>query len=205
MGWRETVEPRQTFLGEQVAGQLRRHDDVLAVFELLASAKAQGARPNEDDEQWLVREFFQRDLPDQRCYLPLSIKGAIGKFASLTALLKHLADLEVIHLNAGKGVLLQSPTGTGKTLASLKAFRDCLSVDIASGEKPPLAGYLPVWLPVEAEYPEEGTDEEEKAAKRLFFQLLLCAAGLTIGPAALAHVPGWVKYGPPLLIFVDLN
>src|SRR5206468_278645 len=59
---------------------------------------------------------------------------------------------------------------------------------------PRLAGLLPCWLRVPTRLPSGDLPEG----------LLLKAAGLQ-GGARPAAVLDWLKYGPPLLVFCDLN
>ena len=117
-----------------------------------------------------------------------------------------------------RGILLTARTGAGKTLAAFKAFRDCFRPvrDLGGAVlPPPLAGCLPLRLPVTADVPvvrEMRNDVADKRpreqvaqdhAPRLLRELMLHAARLPeSGWEAVDH---WVTHGPPLLLFADLN
>ena len=217
----EAVAFRQTFLRRHVPAVLGDVRDVLAVKVLVERAD----RPVSVQERaWLLDEFFENDRPEQRLWMPVRLRPTgsppSGRLDTLSDLLADFKD------RSSAGILLAARTGAGKTLAALKAFRDCflpvpdyrLAVDEAgcrAFRPPPLAGYLPLWLPVTAPVPVVGEMREAVAdgrdpgkvastqADRLLGELMLAAAGLDACDWRCAK--RWVTDGPPLLLFADLN
>lgn len=133
-------------------------------------------------------------------------------YTSLTDLLTWMHDSWTKDPRAdARGVLLQTRTGAGKTASCLKAFYDCLPrvmFDPASGRvigdrsasPPPLLGkYVPCWLPITAELlgPDVGDD--------LLMHLMQASGYLLPHRKNLPLLQRWLQFGPPVLIFADLN
>lgn len=218
---------RQTFLHGHVPRILDRSDEVLAVDHLLRrAASVSGRRIDElaeGDRRWLLDQFFGSDpeqdttAPDLRVWLPIRLiarpPGVQHPLDSLTTLLGCLT----VHQDC-RGVLLLARSGAGKTLASLKAFRDCFcrvwEEDATEPRPPLLAGHLPLWLPVNDYVPavkklRDTSGNVNRFADLLLDQLMLRAAGMMPTDATSeqlqSRLASWLEYSPPLLLFVDLN
>ena len=164
--------------------------------------------------------FFERHhrvpADDAQVYFPLPVPPADGAglpAADLTALLLRLDG-------AGdrRGVVLTTRSGAGKTVAARKAFFDCIFAPAGSA-RPPLADFLPCWLDL-AEPLGERTAlqqrrhdyqqghglaalQERTTDDTVVLELLRQASRWT--GALIEQVRDWVRYGPKLLLFADLN
>ena len=237
---------RRTFLRRHVADELGRNDDVLAVSRLARRWQDLFADPAGKARLAAVlnlHDFFYRSHIDQdgrrvpvfdtgtRLYFPLAVRPA-GKEsptdADLSALLRRL------HGTDPRGVVLTTGSGAGKTVAARKAFLDCFFSPLEGPDlvgpprPPPLAGFLPCWLRLDAWTPTLGPQQEEhrrlkkradadkhktdcrqRAGASIVKELLLATADPTAKPPAerlfTAPIRSWLDHGPPLLLFVDLN
>lgn len=214
----ESVAFRKTFLRAHIPDVLGDIREVLAVKEL---ADRPGRPLTVDDRAWLLDQFFDVDEPSKRVWIPVAIegRGLAGSSKRVQTLTDLLANLDG---RSDALILLKARTGAGKTLSSFKAFRDCflpvadLQTIPEPGERrslkpPPLAGYLPLRLPVtatvavKAAMRKEGGGDwvAEEQAPRLLRELILHAARLD--PTHWKSVDEWIRHGPPLLLFADLN
>ncbi len=200
----------------QVLGDVR---EVLAVRAIIENV---GGQVPLEDKFRLLDQFFDQDLPDNRCWLPLSIRPrkVVPAHWRLDTLSDFLASLKD---ESDAGVLLMDRTGAGKTLACLKAFRDCflpVRDKTRNGDwvPHPLVGHLPIRLPVGLPVPAAkvlGSSGSDNAGlRRRLLRELLIEAGLPVGVdgchrdgmlAAWDQVDEWTRDSPPILLFVDLN
>ena len=153
---------------------------------------------------------------DAGSYVPLALRPDAADAPSLPAdYVTCLSDYLARPPRGAAGVLLAARSGAGKTAAGIKAFRDCIVVP-RGADQPPLNGRLPVRLSLSSKTPilsafRSQAVRDLAAAKRdagqvdspvIVEELLLEAAGLD---APLESLQQWLRYGPPLLLFVDLN
>jgi hypothetical protein len=209
----DAVAYRNTFLRLHIPAVLSDTREVLAVQSLIDQAP-RGVQLN--DKIWLLDQFFDSDTPDLRCWVPVALQAqsplnAPERPQTLTDRLISLRG------RSAAGILLKARTGAGKTLAAFKAFRDCfrpVRADDGAPLPPPLAGYLPLWLPVNAPVSVRAsiTDSDQVIRNKApqLLRELMAAAGLP--PARWREagerskqVDQWTANGPPLLLFVDLN
>src|SRR5262249_52163105 len=120
------------------------------------------------------------------------------------------------------GVVLAARSGAGKTIACRKAFLDCLTRP--GRPSPPLAGWLPCWvglgvplpevsrlrqLMIQAQTPEEQQHVKDRQGDLLqdggVIEGLIGPAAELDGPAPSPRFRQWLRHGPPLLLFIDLN
>ncbi|MEZ6044236.1 MAG: hypothetical protein R3C11_01350 [Planctomycetaceae bacterium] len=198
------------------------------------------------------REFFYRDMPDERLYIPLRVKpfkfwhrtdSMYFQFAENERRKQHEAacvdaskrnlpppapltyrsnkELEsysslsellfALHWRwsedpqaESRGVLLLSQSGAGKTAACWKAFYDCLFAAGANAvngtsSQPDLRQYLPCWLSLNY-VPKSGTQ------KQAMLELLARTAGILKPTDQIySRIERYLRTGPPLLLFADLN
>src|SRR5262249_30718979 len=109
-----------------------------------------------EEQSRLLDEFFRVDEPgaEDRLYWALALKPldkgpGVRGWASLTeALRAPVTD------GTPPGILLTARTGAGKTLAGIRALRDCVVLvkhgRSDSEDPPPLLGWLPVRVRVQA-------------------------------------------------------
>ncbi len=213
---------RTTFVRGHVGPQLTAADEVLAV-KLLAGdlGRELGRGLTVAERALLLDEFFGREEPERRLYLPLALQPHPADADQpalpreyLTCLTEYLARPP----RGAPGVLLAARSGAGKTAAGVKAFRDCV-VSARGADRPPLADRLPVRLRLSGLSAVAATlanlrstaDAKPDAARRwagqvdspiIVEELLLDAAGLDAPPEVLRQ---WLRHGPPLLLFLDLN
>lgn len=197
------IDPRTTFLRRHVRTQLAYSGDLLALGELRAALR--DARPAVANlDAWLDARLtptaFFTGYPDMPLYRPLRLVPADD--AVRTA----LADADLVDLSAlltrlreakcrvPGGVVLMTRSGAGKTVAARAAFRDC----VVGGEQARLGGLLPCWLPPGPLQPWP----DPKEACGPVFELIHQASEIGEGRIGL---PEWLRVGPPLLLFVDLN
>ena len=223
---------RRTFLRGHVAKQLALTADVLAVDGI--RRRIEPLLPDGDGEArrrlaavLRLDHFFERHhrtlAPDAQVYFPLPVRPADGAGLTapdLTVLLRRLDEAD-----DPRGVVLTTRSGAGKTVAARKAFFDCVFAQSLPGDvvgppqPPPLAGFLPCWLDLAApladdttlgrrrsEY-QQGHDlaalQDRTGNDDVVLELLRHAGGWTA--ARLEQVRAWVRYGPKLLLFADLN
>jgi hypothetical protein len=211
---------RTTFVRGHVGPQLTTLDEVLAV-NLLARdlERCLGRSLTAAERRLLLDDFFGRQEPDRWLYLPLVLLLQPGEQPILPPdYLTCLSDYLARPPRGAPGVLLAARSGSGKTTACIKAFRDCV-VRPRGADRPPLAGRVPVRLRLSglstaaeslthlrSESDRDPATARRRAAQvdspRIVEELLLVAAGLAVPPETLHH---WLRSGPPLLLFLDLN
>jgi len=209
---------RTTFVRSHIDPQLTAIDEVLAVKFLAGDLeRGLGRKPTAAERRLLLDDFFGREESGRWLYLPLALLPHAGDRPilppdHLTCLTDYLARPP----RGAPGVLLAARSGAGKTMAGIKAFRDCV-VRPRGADRPPLADRLPVRLRLSslsavAETLSDLRRQADPAAARrragqvdsprIVEELLLVAADLTASLESLRH---WLRAGPPLLVFLDLN
>jgi hypothetical protein len=218
---------RQTFLRGHVGRELTSTQDVLAVKFLAEDLERGLGQPlTEVERSLLLDDFFAREEPDRHLYFPLALLPHVGDKPILPRdHLTSLSDYLTRPPLGAPGVLLAARSGAGKTVAGIKAFRDCLAWS-RDRNKPLLAGHVPVRLTVSGKAAETPTlsefrslavtnlDEARKRARQvdspvLVEELLRKAANLNVNAPAVGEIDKplrqWLKYSPHLLLFIDLN
>lgn len=150
----------------------------------------------------------------RRCGEPIPAAPDFQAYPNLSVLIRTL------HARVGepsspdhRGIVILAGSGAGKTVASLKAFYDCLfhsRNDTAPGANRAqdegaalLSEFVPCWLA-----PSPTLDEASLASypvAELLPRLILSAVGLPRNERLVKNFSRWLKYGPPLLVFLDLN
>ncbi len=169
-----------TFLGQHVKQMLERTDLVRPIQELIDFRGRERARadesppPRQRTNSELLDFFFVKDPPECQVWWPIEIEveigGAVGPSGvrcELTCLLKECV---------GKGqpfvVDVRGEAGSGKTLAGVMGFRDCVVADRLTGS-PRLNGCVPLWVDLPSKYPAPGSaHEKEKTGWNLFKDLV---------------------------------
>ncbi|MCA9042241.1 MAG: hypothetical protein KDA65_17950 [Planctomycetaceae bacterium] len=253
-----SLDYRKTLFRDHISRILEQREnlDILAVEEILRNIEAcncvdaNGVRVDRWHPDVIAavnyREFFYRDMPDERIYIPLRVSpaGNLHLTDSLTFNRYHAEyverasayrarhqdsegtkipfpppqdeefdsypDLSVLiyELNRRwqeapnteqRGILLLSQSGAGKTSACWKAFYDCL-YDI-TGDRvsfPMLSGFLPSWLSLDV------VSEDVDPVEMVLDQIAITATGST-SKRLRNKISRYLKTGPPLLMFADLN
>jgi hypothetical protein len=135
------------------------------------------------DLPWVYLPVRVQRLPDGDRGVP---RGEEQPYADLTTLLTATAK-------SGRNVLLTARSGAGKSTAMLKAFFDCLE----GRREPPLGGFLPCYL-------RRLNTSRKSADHKMILRLLAKALRLPSQPT-IRQLKQWLKYSPPLLLFMDLN
>lgn len=210
------IDYNRTFLRQHIASEWRRYDDILPLVAIRKRVseqwKVEGGKPSRQDLlawgkrlekcPWLTpRRFFYERRPDLVLYheVPL-VRTKDNESFTIPSLTRWLCDE-----SSRPGVLLRARAGAGKSLAARRAFFDCLTPrDLAAGDteeaEPRLFGYLPCWLNLEKVYSAlDGAIRPDRTVT----QLLLDTAKMTANSIAL--VEAWLRAGPSLLIFVEMN
>jgi len=220
---------RRTFLRRHISAQLAQTADVLAVDGI--RRRVEPLLPEGDGEVrrrlasvLRLDHFFERHHrtlpPDAQVYFPLPVRPTDGPgsgAADLTALLRQLDAAR----DRG-GVVLTTRSGAGKTVAARKAFFDCV-FPAAGSPRPPLADFLPCWFDL-ADPLDEGTVLEQRrreyqqgddvaALQRrttddsVVLEFLRHTSGWRTADLRqdLNRVRAWLRFGPKLLLFADLN
>ena len=151
-----------------------------------------------DDEPWLYLPVRVRPVPVGDRGIPLDERS---EYTDLTKLLCSTAQ-------SRRSVLLTARSGAGKSTAMLKAYFDCFV-----GRDPVLGGWLPCYLrQLHSSRQAFVTARKNKAASReMILALLAEAARLPSPPSPSAErleherLEQWLRYSPPLLLFLDLN
>lgn len=138
----------------------------------------------------LTESFFYGQQCSQR---PAYVGGIIRdveqgrEYADLAELISRTADSQ-------PGIILRGLIRSGKTIAALKAFLDCLTLERA-GTAQPLNVFVPAWLNTRTldtpRYPESSI--------RSIYQLLDQELPTQVKAGQ------WLKYSPQLLVILDLD
>ena len=144
------------------------------------------------------RRFFL-NLPDDGpwLYLPVQVRPLSDDGKEYT----DLTDLLCSNAKGPRGVLLTARSGAGKSTAMLKAYFDCLV-----GRDPQLGGWLPCYLrQLHSSRPPFAKARKDKAADHEMILDLLAEAARLPSPPSAERLEQWLRYSPPLLLFLDLN
>jgi len=220
---------RQTFLRKHLARELRETAEVLALEEL---NKIKGACLTIRD--FFYRGLPEDSLYIPVPVLPLGdeVGGLPARYFAkrrpkdqgvpifdLTYALDALRECDI-----PGGIYLRSRSGAGKTVAGLAALCDCFfgpgPQGVQTHDGPRLAGFLPcrlrtgnVFKGVRDRFArfksdkkrQSWFDKQVRAAGSGFIEDMLLATADWTGEGRKSSLQEWLKAGPPLLIFVDLN
>jgi hypothetical protein len=182
------------------------------------------------DQRLTLARYFHDDRGDYRLYIslrvlprsePLRRHPRLDGLKDLTDLIQRLDPGDSLAPASGglpPGVVLTARSGGGTTVAAIKAFCDCVL-----GDPPPLAGLLPCRVPVNPDLPvfEWAKRQCQKPGGGLpdvlgtigadVVETLILEAALADADADADADPDpatradWLRFGPPLLLVVDLN
>jgi hypothetical protein len=192
------VSWRHTFLSWHLAKELRTTSDILVLEDLrhLNPAAAESLTP-----QWFFHGLPQNNLYQPVPLLPVDVErdGWVQReheqqTGSSQVPFDLTAVLQTLRAKADeRSILLASRSGAGKTVACKAALFECL-VTADPQQLPRLSGFLPCML--------RRLDGPNVTVANALLRTAFADRGVTTSPQMLAS---WLRVGPPLLLFVDLN